>query len=312
MYLRLVASRGPARRTRPRHRSARTPLRSLIIAALLAVAGLAAVTWGEAGARIAALLDAPAAAVGADERRDDRRAGPSARFVAAPSAPASERVTGRAAVVDGDTLRIDGRRVRFDSIDAPESDQTCTDASGRAYACGEAATAALRALIDGRRVTCIGPGDDQYGRLIARCDAGDGDLGEAMVRAGHALAYRRFSGDYIPAEDAARAARAGMWAGPFTPPWDHRLEERQVERAAAALGAEAAAKVGGAGAATLAGAEGRAPGCDIKGNISANGRIFHRPGQADYERTRIDVSAGERWFCSEAEAVGAGWRPARR
>jgi len=51
----------------------------------------------------------------------------------------------------------------------------------------------------------------------------------------------------------------------------------------------------------------------IKGNISTkNARIFHVPGQQDYEKTRINTAKGERWFCSAAEARAAGWRPAAR
>jgi micrococcal nuclease len=52
--------------------------------------------------------------------------------------------------------------------------------------------------------------------------------------------------------------------------------------------------------------------CRIKGNISASGeRIYHLPGCPHYENTYIDVSAGERWFCTEQEAVAAGWRKCR-
>ncbi len=54
-------------------------------------------------------------------------------------------------------------------------------------------------------------------------------------------------------------------------------------------------------------------GCDIKGNISSSGeRIFHVPGGAYYDRTKIDTSKGERRFCSEAEARAAGWRKSKR
>jgi len=50
--------------------------------------------------------------------------------------------------------------------------------------------------------------------------------------------------------------------------------------------------------------------CLIKGNIGKGGtRIYHVPGSQHYSRTKISLSKGERWFCSEAEAQSAGWRP---
>ena len=52
--------------------------------------------------------------------------------------------------------------------------------------------------------------------------------------------------------------------------------------------------------------------CLIKGNISKRGKIYHLPGSASYDQTDIDVSQGERWFCTEAEARAAGWRAALR
>jgi len=54
-------------------------------------------------------------------------------------------------------------------------------------------------------------------------------------------------------------------------------------------------------------------GCRIKGNISRKGkRIYHVPGQQDYQRTSIDLSRGERMFCTPEEAARAGWQPAKR
>jgi hypothetical protein len=54
-------------------------------------------------------------------------------------------------------------------------------------------------------------------------------------------------------------------------------------------------------------------GCPIKGNISANGeRIYHMPWDHSYAATRIDTRKGERWFCTEAKARAAGWRPAMK
>ena len=51
--------------------------------------------------------------------------------------------------------------------------------------------------------------------------------------------------------------------------------------------------------------------CTIKGNFNRKGeRIYHLPGQRDYDRTRMDKGAGKRWFCSQEEAIAAGWRKA--
>ncbi|PIQ76126.1 hypothetical protein COU78_00605 [Candidatus Peregrinibacteria bacterium CG10_big_fil_rev_8_21_14_0_10_49_24] len=51
--------------------------------------------------------------------------------------------------------------------------------------------------------------------------------------------------------------------------------------------------------------------CEIKGNISSSKeKIYHLPGCGSYDKTEIDESAGERWFCSEQEAEAAGWRKA--
>ena len=54
-------------------------------------------------------------------------------------------------------------------------------------------------------------------------------------------------------------------------------------------------------------------GCPIKGNISytTHERIYHVPGQKYYWATRINPFKGEKWFCSEAAAVAAGWRKAK-
>ena len=53
--------------------------------------------------------------------------------------------------------------------------------------------------------------------------------------------------------------------------------------------------------------------CLIKGNVSSSGeRIFHVPGAQHYEETKISEQKGERWFCTETEAVAAGWRKSKR
>ena len=56
------------------------------------------------------------------------------------------------------------------------------------------------------------------------------------------------------------------------------------------------------------------PGCTVKGNVSqtTGNRLYHVPGMENYAQTVIDSRYGERWFCSEADAVAAGWSKAPR
>ena len=197
-------------------------------------------------------------------------------------------VTGHARAIDGDTLDLAGTRVRLHGIDAPESGQHCRDGAGRDYACGVAATEMLRTLIGRRPLTCVGGEWDDYGRLIAVCHQGGREINAEMVQSGWAQAFRRYSHDYAADEEDAAVARRGLWAGSFEPPWEFRRARWQA-----------------------ASTETPRPACPIKGNISKNGRIYHMPYSRDYHRTVINPAKGERWFCSEAEAIAAGWRAAR-
>ena len=88
------------------------------------------------------------------------------------------------------------------------------------------ATPALADKIARRPVTCEDLGRDRYKRIIARCTVAGEDLGEWMVSQGMALAYRRYSLDYVDEEADARAARRGIWTGEFVPPWEWRRGKR--------------------------------------------------------------------------------------
>lgn len=196
---------------------------------------------------------------------------------------AAATVSGIPRIVDGDTLVVQNTRVRLFGIDAPEARQRCETGTGGHWACGAAATAALRELA-GQGVRCTGSQEDRYGRLIAVCRAGGRDINAEMVRKGAAFAYRKYARDYVPAEEAAHAAHRGIWQGAAERPAQVRSEARKGQEA---------------------------PGrCAIKGNISARGKLYHLPGERSYGATRISTAKGERWFCSEAEAKAAGWRHA--
>jgi endonuclease YncB( thermonuclease family) len=82
------------------------------------------------------------------------------------------------------------------------------------------------AFMDGRAVACEPRGHDQYGRTIALCRAVGRDLGAEMVRAGMALAFTRYSTDYVADEAKAKAARLGVHAHGCAPAWEWRAEER--------------------------------------------------------------------------------------
>lgn len=145
-------------------------------------------------------------------------------------AGAAEPIIGRASVIDGDTIEMVGQRIRLHGIDALEAAQQCQDSSGRSYACGRIAARKLDELLAASRPTrCMEKDRDRYGRIVATCFRADGrDAGGLMVRGGHALDWPRYSqGAYAIPQEEARAARAGIWQGEFTPPWEWRQGQRR-------------------------------------------------------------------------------------
>ena len=218
--------------------------------------------------------------------------------------PAAADIVGRASAIDGDTIEIQGKRIRLHGIDAPESAQFCRDKDGQPYACGRIAAHVLSGYLANSRPTrCEVRDRDRYGREVATCYRADGkDAAAFLVRHGHALDWKKYSGGAYAAEQAAaQAAREGMWQGEFDQPWDWRRGQRKV--------------TSNSGTASFA----RSPAhsddrrdCAIKGNINRRGdRIYHMPGSRSYAETRISPAHGERWFCSEEDAVRAGWRAPR-
>ena len=142
--------------------------------------------------------------------------------------PAStqERLTGVASVIDGDTIEIRGQRVRLYGIDAPESSQLCVRPTGERWRCGQQASFALADIIGSSIVSCQPRDRDRYGRIVAVCFNEIADLNRWMVANGWAVAYHRYSEDYVADEDAARRSRTNIWSGDFDMPWDWRAQRR--------------------------------------------------------------------------------------
>jgi endonuclease YncB( thermonuclease family) len=122
-------------------------------------------------------------------------------FLFAVAANAAELV-GTPRVLDGDTLEVDGARVRLLGIDAPE----------RGEPGAVEATSALLNIIAGREIACTDTGGRTHGRIVATCTVGKGsDLSALMVGYGWAAACAKFTPAYVGFEAAARERRAGIW-----------------------------------------------------------------------------------------------------
>ena len=206
--------------------------------------------------------------------------------------------------IDGDSLMVGQQEIRLFGIDAPELTQTCTR-GGQPWACGSAAAEQLSKLIAGKQVKCEPVGADKYGRILARCTAGNTDINRIMVSSGYALAYRRYSMDFNSAGESAKLAMRGIWSGTFELPSEVRhpgddykiespAEEQQSRRerpVTASIGSRPQSKGG----------------CRIKANHSRRGEwIYHLPGMPYYSQT-----VAEEIFCTEAEARAAGYRRSR-
>lgn len=137
-------------------------------------------------------------------------------------------LAGRFVAVDGDTLLLDGERLRLEGIDAPELDQAC-NLGEHAVPCGKAARQRLALWAEDGAFSCSGSERDRYDRLLVRCKVGEADVNAAMVRDGHAVAY----GDYGREEAEAQRQRVGLWAGDFERPDEWRREHQTAETAEA-------------------------------------------------------------------------------
>ena len=150
-----------------------------------------------------------------------RRRSPMRKFVRLAALLAAFPATAQT-VVDGDTIKLDGATYRLWGIDAPENKQTCADG----WPAGVEATKALFDLMHGKTIACEGRGNDRYGRTIGLCRADGQDLQAAMVKAGMAWAFTRYSSDYVAEEKAALDARLGVHAHECEKPWDWRASRR--------------------------------------------------------------------------------------
>ena len=124
-------------------------------------------------------------------------------------------------IIDGDTIIVNGEKIRFSGIDTPELKQICIK-QGVKKPCGLTSKQIIIYKIAYNNVTCVNEGKDQYKRTLAECFVNNESLSSYLVRSGYAFAYRRYSKKFIPDEDYAKFNKLGMWSMEFDYPWDWR------------------------------------------------------------------------------------------
>ena len=114
-------------------------------------------------------------------------------------------ISGKAKVIDGDTIKINKKKIRLFGIDAPENKQVCKKIYlsffifnfQKDYKCGEKSTLALIKKLKDKKVKCVlEQNKDKYKRNIGICYVDNQDINKWLVKNGYALAYRRYSSKY--------------------------------------------------------------------------------------------------------------------
>ena len=220
-------------------------------------------------------------------------------------------------VFDGATIEveIDGRahRVRYLGVDIPKSG---APADGE-RSIGERALEFNRFLVEGKTVQLEkGSVDaDPSGNLLRYVYVGGEMVNEALLTNGYATvaefpaAFRRRA-DFLAAEENAKASLRGVWEAKASA--DGQPHSTPTSIAPFRGGTLPVAPSGGGGSQVCEFSGTSEP--VIKGNIDARTgeSFYHVPDGLFYSTTVIDEARGDRWFCTEAEAVGAGFKRSKR
>jgi len=129
-------------------------------------------------------------------------------------------------VIDGDTISINGEKIRFFGIDAPEIDQECKK-KGKIIKCGLLAKKILEDKIANHELLCVKKGKDRYKRTIAECFVNDISLSKFLVLNGYAFAYKKYSKKHVYHEKRAKILKKGLWSMNFEFPWKFRKNKKK-------------------------------------------------------------------------------------
>ena len=136
-------------------------------------------------------------------------------------------ILGNAKVIDGDTIKINKKKIRLFGIDAPEKKQICKKiylnffifTFQKDYKCGEKSALALSKKLEDKEVKCIlEKNKDRYRRSIGTCYVDNEDINSWLVKKGYAIAYIKYSKKYELDEQYAKENKLGIWKGTFIEP----------------------------------------------------------------------------------------------
>ncbi len=144
-----------------------------------------------------------------------------------------KEISGNAQIIDGDTIKINAKKIRLHGIDAPEFKQMCKKpyltiiffSFQKDYPCGKISTEKLKKKVNNKVIKCKILDIDRYNRLIGECYKRNLNLNSWLVSNGYAVVYRKYSKKYISDEINAKNKKLGVWQGKFEMPWDYRRKK---------------------------------------------------------------------------------------
>jgi endonuclease YncB( thermonuclease family) len=223
---------------------------------------------------------------------------------------AAAELTGVPRIISGNVIAIGKTRLWLTGVSAPGLEQVCLDASGARWPCGVTARDELAKHVGSEAWTCQTEHHEGTERLFGICSVAGEDVGKWLIGAGWAIAGQHATKDQEAAEAEAKGRKAGLWAGAFIAPREWHRRNAQAPK----LGALDISP--GMRVLLLHGHSGStppSPDCAIKGHINRSGTcIYHMPGGRWYARVSMQPDNGDRWFCSQEEAVQANCRETRR
>ncbi len=134
-------------------------------------------------------------------------------------------ISGKAKIIDGDTIHIGSNKIRLHGIDAPELNQNCLF-NDKVWNCGKESKKFLINFINNKKISCKLIDKDRYNRHIAICFKDTINLNKKIVQEGWAIAYRYYSKDFVDDEKVAKINKSGIWKGNFEEPYLFRKKNK--------------------------------------------------------------------------------------